>query len=107
MIQKRQEYIAEPLQRRHMPTDFSISLKNYTDNFTVRIPKDFGPSQSLVGFEETYRNIIDYIVRITYRIWEEREVDKLAENWIFIDMLHFLNMQGLDVLERNCDFHRT
>ena len=25
---------------------------------------------------------------------------KLAENWIFIDMLHWLNMQGLDVLGR-------
>lgn len=25
---------------------------------------------------------------------------KLAENWIFIDILHFLNMQGLDVLGR-------
>jgi len=29
-----------------------------------------------------------------------REGDKLAENWIFIDMLHYLNMQGLDVLAR-------
>ena len=29
-----------------------------------------------------------------------RDGDKLAENWIFIDMLHFLKMQGLDVLER-------
>lgn len=29
-----------------------------------------------------------------------RDGDKLAENWIFIDMLHFLNMQGLDVLGR-------
>ena len=29
-----------------------------------------------------------------------RAGDKLAENWIFIDMLHFLNMQGLDVLAR-------
>ena len=27
-----------------------------------------------------------------------REGDKLVENWIFIDMLHFLNMQGVDVL---------
>jgi len=27
-----------------------------------------------------------------------RSGDKLAENWIFIDILHFLNMQGLDVL---------
>lgn len=29
-----------------------------------------------------------------------REGDKLAENWVFIDMLHFLKCQGLDVLER-------
>ncbi len=29
-----------------------------------------------------------------------RDGDKLAENWIFIDILHFLAMQGLDVLER-------
>ena len=29
-----------------------------------------------------------------------RDGDKLAENWIFIDMLHFLNLQGLDVLKR-------
>ena len=29
-----------------------------------------------------------------------RQDDKLAENWIFIDMLHYLNMQGLDVLGR-------
>jgi len=29
-----------------------------------------------------------------------RNGEKLAENWIFIDILHFLNMQGLDVLGR-------
>jgi hypothetical protein len=29
-----------------------------------------------------------------------RDGDKLAENWIFIDVLHFLNMQGLDILAR-------
>lgn len=28
-----------------------------------------------------------------------REGDKLVENWIFIDMLHFLKMQGVDVLK--------
>ena len=27
-----------------------------------------------------------------------REGDKLAENWVFIDMLHFLKMQGVDML---------
>lgn len=29
-----------------------------------------------------------------------RDGDKLAENWIFIDLLHWLSMQGLDVLGR-------
>lgn len=29
-----------------------------------------------------------------------REGDKLAENWVFIDLLHWLDMQGLDVLAR-------
>jgi hypothetical protein len=28
------------------------------------------------------------------------EGGKLSENWIFIDILHYLNMQGLDVLRR-------
>ena len=36
-----------------------------------------------------------------------REGDKLAENWIFIDMLHFLNLQGLDVLGRMREILRT
>jgi len=29
-----------------------------------------------------------------------REGDKLAENWVFIDLLHFWDQQGLDVLKR-------
>ena len=30
-----------------------------------------------------------------------RDGDRLAENWVFIDILHWLNMQGVDVLTRN------
>lgn len=29
-----------------------------------------------------------------------RDGEKLAENWVFIDMLHFLKMQGVDILAR-------
>jgi len=29
-----------------------------------------------------------------------REGDKLAENWVFIDLLHYLKLLGVDVLER-------
>lgn len=75
---------ATPLARRHMPADFSISLAEYTARGTrneVRIPTDFGPLHDLRGFEETYRNIIDYIVRITYRIWEERDVEYIGQTY--------------------------
>jgi predicted ester cyclase len=75
---------AEPLSRRHMPGDYSISLAAYTGRGTSleqRIPDDFGPAQSMRGFEETYRNIIDYIVRITYRIWEDRDVEYIGDTY--------------------------
>lgn len=36
-----------------------------------------------------------------------REGEKLAENWIFIDLLHFLHLQGLDVLGRTRRILRT
>ncbi len=72
---------AEPLSRAHMPTGFNISLRNYTSNRSVRIPEDCGPGQELSGFDPDYRNIIDYIVRITHRIWEteDREVGYIGD----------------------------
>lgn len=36
-----------------------------------------------------------------------REGDKLAENWIFIDMPYFLDMLGLDILKRAADLQRA
>lgn len=36
-----------------------------------------------------------------------REGDKLAENWIFIDLLHFWKQQGVDILARMQDVPRT
>jgi len=34
-----------------------------------------------------------------------REGDKLAENWVFIDLLHYLNLLGVDVLARQNATH--
>ena len=36
-----------------------------------------------------------------------RRDDKLSENWVFIDLLHYLNEQGLDVLARSREITRT
>ena len=81
---------AAPLRREHMPGDFSMSLDQYVGRNGIgggyadgeaRIADDFGPQQSMRGFEETYRNIIDYIVRITYKIWEDRDVEYIADTY--------------------------
>ena len=64
------------LGRQHMPKDFSISVENYyrggTDRFLLNPSTE--RTQSMKGFEEEYTDIIDYIVRITHRIWEEYNV---------------------------------
>ena len=36
-----------------------------------------------------------------------RDGDKLTENWIFIDLLHFWKQQGVDILERMAKVPRT
>jgi len=36
-----------------------------------------------------------------------RQGDKLAENWVFIDLLHFWKTQGVDILERMKSVPRT
>ena len=81
---------AQPLGREHMPTSFDLSLDRYLNRDGIgggytdgerRIPADYGPQQSMKGFEQTYRNIIDYIVRITHRIWEDRDVEYIAETY--------------------------
>lgn len=52
-----------------------------------------GGFMGLPGREEA----VEFRVIDLYR----RGTDKLAENWIFIDMLHFMQQQGVDVLLRN------
>ncbi len=89
---------AAPLERQHMPTGHSISLAEYTGRGTdheVRIPEDFGPKQSMRGFESTYQNIIDYIVRITYKIWEDRDVEYIRDT--YSDTSHVYDDYGLQL----------
>ncbi len=102
--------LTAPLGREHMPGDHAISLAEYTGRGTAnerRIPDDFGPSQSLQGFEATYRNIIDYIVRITYRIWEDRDVEYIGKT--YSDTSHVFDDFGLQLGSKKiiADTHHT
>lgn len=64
-----------------MPKDFSISVDTYyrggTDRFLLNPPTE--RRQSMKGFGEEYVDIIDWIVRITTRIWEEGGVGRIYD----------------------------
>jgi len=64
-----------------MPKDFSISLgaKGGTDRQLLHPPTE--RVQSMRGFEDTYVDIIDYIVRITHRIWEQKDIGYIYETY--------------------------
>ena len=72
------------LKDHHMPKNFDISLKAYGGGGTAKslntIPKKL-KSQSMKGFEAQYKNIIDYIVRITYRIWEDKNIGYIYDTY--------------------------
>ncbi len=53
------------------------------------------PTGGFMGFPATEKPGDMRVIDI-YR----REGGKLAENWVFIDLLHFWNQQGVDILER-------
>ena len=67
-----------------MPKNFDISLKAYGGGGTSKSlnpnPKKL-KSQSMKGFEAQYKNIIDYIVRITYTIWEEKNIGYIYDTY--------------------------
>ena len=77
-----------------IPTKFDAFLvKNFWagffgwPNFTAKPNGYLGLPRSNINCE--FR-VID-----VYR----REGNKLKENWVFIDMLHFFKQQGIDILE--------
>nr|WP_323035594.1 ester cyclase [Pararhodobacter sp.] len=65
-------------------------------NFTARLSGPF------MGMAPTDK-IGEFRVIDVYR----RDGDKLAENWVFIDLLHFWKTQGVDILKRMQEVPRT
>ena len=66
--------------QRVMPSDFSIALE--IGRGADRPVADRGPRrQSMRGFEDTYVDIVDYIVRITHRIWEDQDIGYIYDTY--------------------------
>lgn len=43
-------------------------------DFTDLVPTDRPRAQSMQGFDPIHTDIVDYIIRCTHRIWDERDV---------------------------------
>ncbi len=74
----------DPLDDAHMPDGYAVSLEAYrrggTDAFLAAAPEHVA-TQPMKGFEPQYRNIVDYIVRITHRIWEEKDIGYIYDTY--------------------------
>jgi len=63
-----------------MPGDFAVSLRRGYG--ADHLAGDRGPRrQPMRGFEDTYTDIVDYIVRITHRIWEDQDVGYIYDTY--------------------------
>ncbi|QFR96658.1 ester cyclase [Streptomyces tsukubensis] len=71
---------ADRAARRHMPSDYGIALRpgNGAD-LPGRLPGE--RRQPMRGFEDQYTDIVDYIVRITHRIWEDQDVGYIYDTY--------------------------
>jgi hypothetical protein len=67
---------------RTMPSDYRIAVRPGTGSDTARAGRERGErTQSMRGFEDTYTDIVDYIVRITHRIWEDQDVGYIYDTY--------------------------
>ena len=54
-----------------------VERRDYVD----LAPTDRPPAQSLRGFDPIYTDIVDYIVRCTHRIWDERNIGLIYSHY--------------------------
>lgn len=64
-----------------MPSDYSISLREKGGTDRQLLLPATERRQSMRGFDETYVDIVDYIVRITHRIWEEKQIGYIYDTY--------------------------
>jgi predicted ester cyclase/predicted alpha/beta hydrolase family esterase len=50
-------------------------------DFTQLVPADRPRVQSMKGFDDCYTDIVDYIIRCTHKIWDERDVGLIYSHY--------------------------
>ena len=64
-----------------MPADFSISLAAKGGSDALLRNPGTERTQGMRGYDATYVDVIDYIVRITHRIWEEKDIGYIYDTY--------------------------
>ncbi len=72
---------AAPLARRYMPDSFDISVAGSGGLDQILFGPQRARRQPMRGFEDTYADIVDYILRITHRIWEEKDFGYIYDTY--------------------------
>ena len=60
-------------------------------DFTDLVPTDRPRRQSLRGFDAEYTDIVDYIVRCTHRIWDERDIGLIYSHYTHNAVVYYTN----------------
>jgi predicted ester cyclase len=66
---------------RAMPTDFEITVAAKRGTDTLLSPDQGERRQRMRGFEDTYVDIVDFIVRVTHRVWEEKDIGYIYDTY--------------------------
>jgi predicted ester cyclase len=61
--------------------DAAAVLQVERRDFTQLVPTDRPRVQSMRGFDPIYTDIVDYIIRCTHRIWDERDVGLIYSHY--------------------------
>jgi predicted ester cyclase len=65
---------------RFMPPDFSISMRSGYGTATLDSTRS-GKRHGMRGFDETYTDIVDFILRDTSRIWDDQDVGYIYDTY--------------------------
>ena len=65
-------------------------------DFVDLVPTDRPRVQSMDGFDPIYTDIVDYIVRCTHRIWDERDVGLIDSHYTHNAVVYYTNGAAYD-----------
>ena len=69
--------VAQPVARQKPAGVMQVERHDFTD----LVPTDRPRAQPMQGFDPIYTDIVDYIIRCTHRIWDERDVGLIYSHY--------------------------